>query len=73
MCSYSQNYLSDRSVCYTGCEYIHIPRAADMTKAEAIQLFGCKQALAEALGVHRSLILKLPVEATEQANVIKPA
>ncbi|WP_256091502.1 hypothetical protein [Candidatus Thiosymbion oneisti] len=44
-----------------------------MTKAEAIQLFGCKQALAEALGVHRSLILKLPVEATEQANVIKPA
>ena len=31
-----------------------------MTKAEAIQLFGSKKALAEALGVHRSLISKLP-------------
>jgi len=31
-----------------------------MTKAEAIQIFGSKQALAEALGVHRSLISKLP-------------
>jgi len=31
-----------------------------MTKAEAIQFFGSKKALAEALGIHRSLISKLP-------------
>jgi len=37
-----------------------MPGATDMTKAEAIQLFGSKKALAEALGVHRSLISKLP-------------
>ena len=34
--------------------------ATALTKAEAIQLFGSKKALAEALGVHRSLISKLP-------------
>jgi len=33
-----------------------------MTKAEAIRMFGSKRELAEALGVHRSLISKLPEE-----------
>jgi len=33
-----------------------------MTKAEAIRIFGSKQALAEAMGVHRSLVSKLPDE-----------
>jgi len=31
-----------------------------MTKTEAIRIFGSKRELAEALGVHRSLISKLP-------------
>ncbi len=33
-----------------------------MTKAEAIQIFGSKKAFAEAMGVHRSLVSKLPEE-----------
>jgi len=33
-----------------------------MTKAEAIRIFGSKKGLAEALGVHRSLVSKLPEE-----------
>ncbi len=33
-----------------------------MTKAEAIRMFGSKKALADAMGVHRSLISKLPDE-----------
>jgi len=39
-----------------------------MTKTEAIRIFGSKKALAEAMGVHRSLISKLPDELPTKYN-----